>query len=176
MPAADDGLGSRAFRSLPDPSIHRLRDLRAELGGAGAAAGLHGPAAQRGHCCSLSQAGRDAALAEQARQLGFDGGLEAGPVSGTGVETGQDQPLDVQGDVHAGAGSAHLKSASLIGFSSLRSSERAASRTSGMVTGVPARAARKAALSAMLWMWPPVKLKRDRRSQSSAPTGASDGK
>src|ERR1019366_1780118 len=91
----------------------------------------------------------------------------------------QNKTFDMDLDFHATAtllGACQRKSVSLIGRSSLRNSARAASRTSGMPTGEPARAARNAAFKAILWIFPPVIFRRARRSKSSASFGKPGGK
>src|SRR5439155_22288927 len=84
---------------------------------------------------------------------------------------------DPNSDDHAAAPSAAStwKSASLIGFSSFRNSIRAASSTIGIVTAEADAAARKAALSAMLWILPPVKFNWASRSRSRTARGMSRG-
>src|SRR6266568_976184 len=67
-------------------------------------------------------------------------------------------------------------SASVRAFSSLVYSLRAARSMCFMRTGSPASAARKAALSAMLRMLPPVMLRRARRDISRSSVGVLDGK
>src|SRR5258708_18703562 len=62
-------------------------------------------------------------------------------------------------------------SASVSAFSSLVYSPRAARSRCAMRTGSPASAARKAALSAMLRIFPPVTLRRARREMSSPSVG-----
>ena len=89
-------------------------------------------------------------------------GMGAGQIvrQGAGVcigETAQYQLVDV----HQDAGHDHPRtSASAKGLSRLAASRRAAWRSKGMVTGVPASAARKAAARAMLRMLPPARLRR----------------
>src|SRR5437763_3152348 len=106
---------------------------------------------------------RRPARREQAREFPFGGGAHEQVLAGPESEAFEDESFDVQIHVHAtrtSGGSRQRKSASLIGRSSLRNSVRAASSTTGIVTGRAARAARKAALSAMLWMLPPVRFSR----------------
>lgn len=97
---------------------------------------------------------RQTAISQQLCQFSFHRCLQQRPLRQRDREAIEYQSLDVQINLHATApaGSCHRKSASLIGRSILRNSARAASSTSAMVTGEPARAARNAALIAILWM------------------------
>src|SRR5215471_13623207 len=97
---------------------------------------------------------------EQSSQLFLHSRLHQRAVPPLQRQAVQNQAVDVQLDFHATTPGAALqrKSASLIDRSSLRNSVRAAANIKSIVTGVPACAARKAALSAMLWMCPPVRL------------------
>src|SRR5574337_1396890 len=110
-------------------------------------------------------------------QFELDGGPHRRRVLAAEQRIVQQQPLDVQFDPHAlpPALSSQRKSASLTGLSSLRNSARAASSSSGMPICTPALAARKAALTAMPWMLPPLSASRASRSRSNAPTFACAG-
>src|SRR5262245_22460214 len=122
---------------------------------------------------------RQTAVNEHAHKLTLHRGLHARSLKSRDRQPLQHQPLDMQVNLHrhpfTSTGSSQRKSASLIGFSSFRNSLRAASRMSGMVTGEPARTARKAALSAMLWTLPPVRLSRARRWKSTSANGVLGG-
>src|SRR4029453_12770637 len=161
-------------RSRPHHPVHGAGDRRAER------AGGFGQRHRRGGQAGRGQRGpRGGGLAgQQAGQLGLDGGAQhrlAGRGDGQAVD---DHAFDVQADVHgwAGSGVGQARSRSGTGSSSLRNSARAASSSSGMVTGAPAWAAANAALSAMLWILPPLAGSFARRSRSRPAVGVASGK
>src|SRR5205823_14520511 len=120
---------------------------------------------------------RDRPGSEQTAQFVAQRGAEQPAVARCHSGGVQHQALDVQVDVHlpAPASSSPRNSASFTGFSSFWNSCRAASRTSCIETGMEARAARNAALSAMLWMLAPVRLSRARRSKLMSCIGVRGG-
>src|SRR5579864_2564603 len=105
-------------------------------------------------------------LRQQPGQLGLDRGLHLRALRRCHRQAVENQVLDMEADGHAEApaGSSQRKSLSLTGRSSLMNSARAAASASGIVTGESAWAPRNAAFSAALWMLPPVRLSRARRS------------
>src|SRR4051794_33599507 len=96
------------------------------------------------------QSRRQAALGQHAPEFSFNGGLHQHALRSCERQPVQYQALDVKIDIHAAllSGSCHTKSSLLIGRLSFWNSARAASSNSGIVTAVPACAARKAALIA----------------------------
>ena len=112
----------------------------------------HAPAGYGRNSPASAKLRRQAPGREQARQFALQRALHNSPLQGFQRKSIEDQALDVQMDFHATAPcfGCHRKSSSLIGRSSLRNSVRAASNTSGIVTGSPECAARKAAFKAML--------------------------
>src|SRR5262249_52699636 len=160
-----------------DPAMDRTRDVPADRVGALARREVELLNGQARHGAAAIPLARQAALREHARKLALERVAHGGALQRRHRETVEDQPLDVQIDVHffASTGSSQRNVASSIGFSSARNSVRAASRTSGMVTGEPVCAARKAALSTILLMLPPARLSLARRAKSTPSSGTCGG-
>src|SRR5262245_41532745 len=158
--------------------VDRLCDLLAEPARRAARAKLEAPGVHTGDGAFRGDVAEETAGRDEARQLLLHDRLHPRRRVGGHGQPVEDQPLDVEPDLHARApvAAGHRKSASLMGRSSLRSSARAPSSTRGIGTGGPPLAARKAALSATLWMCPPVRLRRASRSRSSPTVGVRAGK
>ncbi len=106
------------------------------------------------HGTTCLQIGGQTIFSQQSTQLGFDRGLHVWPLRAFDRQAVQNQSLNMEMDIRSCVLHRTLpharKSASLIGFSNLRISVRAAANTIGMFTAALACAAVKAALNAML--------------------------
>ena len=150
--------------ALAYTAIHRPGDLLPQSVWVDIFTHLDWPCGHVWECPAGLQTGFHPAFREQAGQFRLDRRLHLCTLARSYVYSVQDQPLDIDVDIHgfAPVTSFTRNSDSLIGFSSLRNSVRAASRISGTVTDFPAAAARNAAFRAMLWILPPVTLSRAR--------------
>src|SRR5215217_5321653 len=165
--------GNELMASLPpsQAGVHGPRHLRAQRLGCGVLRHAHGARVQTSHLAAGEALGQSL-RGEQPRELLAHRLAHLLAVSrGDAVEH---QLVDVQGD----ASWRHVHpetSASAKGLSSLLNSERTARWRWAIRTGSLASAARKAALRAMVRMFPPVTLSRASRATSRPWVGVAAG-
>src|SRR5450755_3881 len=145
-------LPSVLVRSFPNPSIHCLGDALSQQARLFVAGQFKRAATQARQYPRHAQIDGERASGQQASKFLFDGCLQAGAIAVRDGQTVQDEPFDVDADVHtfAPCAAGSLKSASLMGRSSLRYSARAAFIRNFIVTLSLSRAAINAALRATL--------------------------
>src|SRR6266852_7465928 len=160
-------------RSLLKPSIDRVRYLRANCANFRARLHVKRTAVHALGLVPVAERQVNALLSKEPCQLSLN--CSANGMAVARREAMQHEFFDMQFDVVR----LHTQppiSASVSAFSSLVYSPRAARSRCAMRTGSPASAARKAALSAMLRIFPPVTLRWARREMSSPSVGVLAGK